>query len=192
MRSSRRWWLIGLAAAIAGAIVAPLWVGSWLTAPARNAVPRPADFLAEDVVIGTDLPVAGWWVPVAGDAPTILLLHPIRADRRTMLSRARLLQREGYSVLLIDLPAHGESPGEAITMGVREAAGVQAAREWIRERRPGAKIAAVATSLGAASVVLGPQPSGFDAVVVEALFSDFALATENRIAMRMGPLARPS
>ncbi len=41
----------------------------------------------------------------------VLLLHGVRADRREMLNRARFLKEEGYSVLLIDLPSHGESDG---------------------------------------------------------------------------------
>jgi len=51
----------------------------------------------------------------------VLLLHGVRADRREMLGRARFLNRLGYGILLIDLPAHGESPDDHITFGAREA-----------------------------------------------------------------------
>ena len=43
-----------------------------------------------------------------------------RADRSTMVTRAKLLQHHGYSVLLVDLQAHGETPGKQITFGALE------------------------------------------------------------------------
>lgn len=116
----------------------------------------------------------------------MLLLHGIRADRRAMLERARLLSRHGYAVLLVDLPAHGESAGKAITLGWREAVSVTAARDWMHRQRPSEKLAVTGVSLGGASVLLGPQPSGFDAVVLEAVYSNARQAIRNRIAMRLG------
>jgi len=106
-----------------------------------------------------------------------------------MVSRAKLLGKHGYSVLLIDLQAHGETPGRAITLGVRESADVRAARDWIRKSVPGRKIGVIGCSLGGASVLLGPQPAGFDAVVLEAVYPRVAAAIENRLRMRVGPLA---
>jgi uncharacterized protein len=43
--------------------------------------------------------------------------------------------------------------------------------------------------LGGASVLLAPQPVGFDAVVLEAVFPRVGSAVENRIRIRLGPLA---
>jgi predicted esterase len=40
-------------------------------------------------------------------SPIILLLHAVRADRSTMVSRAQLLLKHGFSGLLIDLQGHG-------------------------------------------------------------------------------------
>src|SRR5437773_1208369 len=48
---------------------------------------------------------------------------------------------------------------------------------------------AIAGSLGGAAVLLSPQPSGFDAVVLEAVYPRVARAIENRIRIRLGPLA---
>jgi uncharacterized protein len=116
-------------------------------------------------------------------------LHAVRADRSTMVSRAQLLMKHGFSVLLIDLQGHGETPGEAITLGYRESADVVAAGEWIKRTVPGRKIGVVGCSLGGASVLLAPQPSGFDAVVLEAVYPRIAQAAENRIRIRLGFLA---
>jgi uncharacterized protein len=47
----------------------------------------------------------------------------------------------------------------------------------------------IGASLGGASVLLAPQPSGFDAVVLEAVYPRVGRAVENRIRIRLGALA---
>lgn len=106
-----------------------------------------------------------------------------------MLGRARLLLRHGFSVLLIDLQAHGETPGVAITLGAREATDVRAAFDWVKAAAPTRRIGVIGCSLGGAAVLLGPQPSGFNAVVLEAVYPRVGRAIENRIRIRLGPLA---
>ena len=169
------------------------WMGGQLVAPQPVLIgSAPDDLRAEAVVIpGQAGSIHGWWISGDADKASVLLLHGIRANRIAMLGRARLLARHGYSVLLIDLQAHGESPGEAITLGLRESAGVQLAREWIRRKRPGKAIGAIGVSLGGASILLGPPPSGFDAVVLEAVYPDARQALRNRMAMRLGAVAGP-
>lgn len=167
------------------------WVGGQLLAPRPAAIgPPPADLHAEPVAItGESGSIHGLWIPGRADKPSVLLLHGIRANRLAMVGRARLLAKHGYSVLLIDLSAHGESPGDVITLGLHESAGVQSAREWIQTKRPGWPIAAIGVSLGGASILLGPSPSGFDAVVLEAVYPDAQSALQNRMAMRFGRAA---
>jgi alpha-beta hydrolase superfamily lysophospholipase len=165
-------------------------LGSKLVEPANHAVALPAGFSAQSVSIpGVGHSIAGWWVDAGNGLPVVLLLHAVRADRSTMVSRAQLLMQHGFSVLLIDLQGHGETPGEAITLGFRESADVVAAREWIRRSASGRKIGVVGCSLGGASVLLAPQLSGFDAVVLEAVYPRIARAVENRIHIRLGFLA---
>jgi alpha-beta hydrolase superfamily lysophospholipase len=167
------------------------WIlGSKLVAPANHQVPLPADFQAQVVSIpGPGHLIAGWWVDQRVDSPVILLLHAVRSDRSSMVSRAELFMRHGFSVLLIDLQAHGETPGDVITLGVRESSDVTAARDWIRRTRPGRRVGVVGCSLGGAAILLSSQPSGFDAVVLEAVYPRISRAVENRIRIRLGPLA---
>jgi fermentation-respiration switch protein FrsA (DUF1100 family) len=167
------------------------WIlGSKLVAPANHQVPLPADFQAQVVSIpGPGHLIAGWWVDQSVDSPVILLLHAVRSDRSSMVSRAELFMRHGFSVLLIDLQAHGETPGDVITLGVRESSDVTAARDWIRRTRPGRRVGVVGCSLGGAAILLSSQPSGFDAVVLEAVYPRISRAVENRIRIRLGPLA---
>ena len=191
-RRALLWRLLIVAGAAAVVAVAgtlgPWWLGSRLVMPVPHPVPLPADFPARALTIpGTR--IAAWWLDQGAGTPAVLLLHSSRADRSSMLSRARLLVRHGFSVALIDLQAHGETPGTAITFGWRESADVRAARAWLGREAPGRRVGVIGCSLGGAAVLLGPQPVGFDAVVLEAVYPRFRRAIENRIRIRLGGLA---
>jgi uncharacterized protein len=190
-RRIRAYAVIGLVVgALAVAVTASWLLGSALVRPVNHRVPLPAGLPAQVVAIpGAGYAIAGWWLDRGDSSPVVLLLHSIRADRSSMLSRARLLSDHGFSVLLIDLQGHGETPGAAITLGWRESGDVRAAREWLNGVAPSRRIGVIGRSLGGAAVLLGPQPSGFDAVVLEAVYPRVARAIENRIRIRLGPLA---
>lgn len=181
-------------AAISGlgflSILLAAWlIGGALIAPANRAVGQPPDdFPACAIQIKSEsgATLSGWHLPVSRSEATVLLLHPIRSDRRSMLSRAKLFQEHGYSTLLIDLQAHGESTGEKITFGFLEQHDVRAAVDFIRNSDPNQKIAIVGRSLGGASTVYA-NPD-VDAIVLESVYSSVAKAVHNRIEMRIGLL----
>ena len=183
--------LAGVAFALA--VVAMLSVvvaGELLTRPAQRPVGAPpTDLQATSVSIaaGEGRVVRGWLVPGRTHGGVVLLIHGVRSDRRQMLERARFLRQAGYSSLLIDLPAHGESSGERVSFGAREAEGARASLAWLRRAFPEERVAVIGVSLGAASLVLShPRPAP-DAVVLESMFPDIADATRDRIAIRLGP-----
>jgi fermentation-respiration switch protein FrsA (DUF1100 family) len=189
--NQRRVALIVTAALLA---VAAMYFGAGevLSRPALRTVGQPpADFPAQVVRIPTESSrfVMGWFARAEKNGPAVLLLHGVRADRTQMLRRARFLVEAGYSALLIDLPAHGESPGDRITFGARESAGVRASIDFLRRELPGQRIGTIGVSLGAASTVLaGLQPSP-DAVVIESMYPTIEEAVSDRLTMRLGPLA---
>jgi uncharacterized protein len=167
-----------------------LLLGSKLVEPQNHSVALPVGFAAESVSIpGLGHGIAGWWVDIGSGSPVVLLVHGLGADKSSMVSRAELLTRHGFSTLLIDLQAEGETQGNAITLGHLESADVVAARDWVKRTAPGRTIGVIGTSLGGASVLLAPQPSGFDAVVLESVYPRIGRAVENRIRIRLGPLA---
>jgi pimeloyl-ACP methyl ester carboxylesterase len=186
-----RGWKRGL---LGGALALVLLVaaGSWgfatlLVRPVNHRVVLPADFPAQRVEItGDGRTIAGSWRDLGGDSPVVLLLHGFRGDRASMVPRARVLLDAGFSVLLIDQQSHGETPGDIITLGWRESKDVRAAREWIRAGAPGRRVGVVGVSLGGAAVLLGDQPAGFDAVVLEAVYPRLGRAIDNRIGIRVG------
>ena len=158
-----------------------LAVGLHYTAPRPASLGQPPPPLAAL----PDLPA--WYAPPARPgAGAVLLLHGAWENRRRMLARAEHLQRGGYGVLLLDLPAHGESPGARITFGAREAAGAAAALAWLRDRLPGERVGAIAVSLGGAAALLGPQPLAVDALVLESVYPTIESALHHRLAIRLG------
>ncbi len=164
-------------------------LGSSLIAPANHSVSLPADLGFTNVSIpGPRYAIAGSWRDLGPDQPAVLLLHGVHGDRASMIPRARVLIDAGFSVLLIDLQAHGETPGGMITMGWRESTDVRAARDWLRAHAPGRKLGVLGSSLGGAAVLLGEQPVGFDAVVLEATYPRIGRAIENRMGIRAGAL----
>ena len=163
--------------------------GEVLIRPALHPVgAAPSDLPVQPVVLqsATAGPVAGWFVQGKPRAGAVLLLHGVRADRREMVSRAEFLYKQGYSVLLIDLPGHGESSAEHITFGFNEAAGVTAALEFLSSKLPSEKIGVIGVSLGAASLVLSrPQPAP-SAVILESMYPTITEAVSDRLRLRLG------
>jgi pimeloyl-ACP methyl ester carboxylesterase len=183
--------LVLLGGGLAAALV--LGAGEWLTRPAARAIgAAPADLAAQTVRIATQDGgvVVGWFARGAPGAGAVLLLHGVRADRRHMLARARALHAVGHAVLLVDLPAHGESSGERITFGAREGAGVVAALAFLRGALPGERVGVIGVSLGAASLVLAQPRPAPDAVVLESMYPTLAKAVANRMQTVLGPPGR--
>lgn len=115
-----------------------------------------------------------------------MLMHGVRANRTQMIGRARFLKAAGYSSLLIDLPAHGESGGDRITFGMREAAGVRAALDYLHQALPAEPVGVIGVSLGGASFVLANARPAPRAVVLESMYATIDEAVANRLAMRLG------
>jgi fermentation-respiration switch protein FrsA (DUF1100 family) len=180
-----------LAAALLAAFIgAVFWAGNVLTQHARAPTGSPpAEFGARALrfasASGTTL--SAWFVPGERGRGAVLLLHPIRANKRTMLPRARFLQRAGYAVLLVDLQAHGESDGERITFGLREADDVRAAADRLRALAHGEKLGVIGVSLGAAAFVLSDTQGAFAAAVLESLYPTVEEAVANRLRLKLGP-----
>jgi fermentation-respiration switch protein FrsA (DUF1100 family) len=168
-------------------------VGDVLTRPALRIIGNPPSELH---AISVTLPttgkesVKGWFVRGKPHQGAILLLHGVRSDRRQMVGRARFLSKAGYSVLLIDLPGHGESYAKRITFGANESKGVIAALAFLRQTLPGEKIGVIGVSVGAASLVLSHANPAPDAVVLESMYPTIADAAGDRIAIRLGPVGK--
>ncbi|WP_162250832.1 alpha/beta hydrolase [Pelomonas sp. Root1217] len=185
----RRLLYSGLALA-AGTLLLSLAAGELLTRPVRARIgPPPPDLSAEPVHIpyGERQQVSGWFLPGRAGEGVVLLLHGVRGSRLEMLERARWLQREGIGSLALDLPSHGESSGDRISFGRREALGVQAALGWLRERLPEERLGAIGVSLGGASLLFAERQPELDALVLESVYPTITDAVQDRLVKRLGP-----
>ena len=190
-----RWIWIGLSF-ITALLLAAIGVGELLSGAVPTAVNTlSTDFPVEQVRIpvnsssrqkNTNALVQGWLVRGVRGHGMVLLVHSIRSNRVEMLSRARFLNEQGYSALLIDLQGHGETPGDRITFGARESEDVQAAVAYLRNMFPGERLGALGVSLGAAAIVLAEPPLRLDAVVLESLHPSIQEAVENRLRLHLG------
>jgi fermentation-respiration switch protein FrsA (DUF1100 family) len=182
---------------ISAAFVAVIGVGHKLSDPVLHSVGSPPSELAAEVVTfpsGSGSIIHGWLARGHVKGGAVLLLHPLRGDRRVMLGRASFLHRQGYAVLLIDFQAHGESLGKRITFGAREARDVEAAVAYLAKTLPDEKRAAIGVSLGGAALILARPHLGLSAAVLESVYPTIDEAIDDRLRLhlgQLGPLLRP-
>ena len=185
-----------LAAAIMAIAVLSLAVMSWLVggrliAPSpTNIGTPPAELDAQEIELidRSGRIVRGWSVSADSPVGVVVLLHGLRGSRRSMTSRAVFLKSAGYSSILIDLHAHGESDGDRISLGARESESMQAAVDHARNRYPGKPIVVLGVSLGGASAVLAPELE-VDGLVLESVYADIERTVRNRVRVRLGAFA---
>ena len=166
-------------------------IGGALAEPKMRTVKGPPDDLPLKTLRipkADSNSVAAWFAEGDVHQGGVVLVHGIGSDRRQMLDRARFLFKAGYSVLLIDLQAHGETQGEQITFGYRESFDVKAAIDYLNVRLGGRPIGVIGASLGGAAALLGESPVDADAVVLEGVYSSIEQAVGNRIAIRFGEI----
>ncbi len=192
----RRIWVVLLLflVAIGGAAVATWLLGGVLSAPVpREIGPLPSTLAGATTASFSSASgsrIRAWFALGRPGVGSVVLAHAVRGDRRDMLGRAEFLHRAGYSVLLFDAQAHGESEGERITFGYLEALDAAAAVSFATARDPDSPVAFLGVSQGGAAALLGPSPLPVSALVLEAVYSTVHEAVANRIAMRLGEPAR--
>jgi fermentation-respiration switch protein FrsA (DUF1100 family) len=173
--------------------LAAISVGWMLGHPVQVRIGDPsADLNAEPVNFESDsgANVHGWWCPVGNSRGAVLLLPGIRANRLSMVGRARFLHRAGYSVLLIDFQATGETKGDRITFGWKESRDVIAAVNFVRNAEPAGRVAIIGSSLGGVATLLATPPLKIDALVLEAVYPTIESATRHRLENYLGPFGQ--
>jgi uncharacterized protein len=170
------------------------WIaGSLLTAAAPQSIGNiPSDLATKSIQFHSDsgATIRGWFIPGRRDEGAVVLMHGVRSNRLSMVERARFLSQAGYSVLLFDFQAHGESGGQHITFGSLESKDAQAAIQFMHENAQGEKIGVIGVSMGGAAAVLAEPPINVDAIVIEMVYPTINEAVNDRLIMRLGGWAR--
>jgi uncharacterized protein len=186
--TKRLFWVAFLGLVSAG-LVRMYEIGSTLSRSVPATIgPPPIELEAETVTFpsGSGSVIHGWLSLSQRRRGAVLLLPGARANRLAMVGRARFLRDSGYSVLLIDFQATGESPGDAITFGWRERFDVLAAVHFLNRRLPDEPIGIIGTSLGGAAALLATPPLEVQALIIEAVYPSIERAVVNRLRMRIG------
>jgi uncharacterized protein len=170
-----------------------LWLaGTILSWPANQPVGNlPSDLTGSSVQFpsASGATIHGWFIPGKKGVGAIVLMHGVRANRLSMLARARFLADAGYSVLLFDFQAHGESSGRHITFGHLESMDAFAAVSFLRSQAPDEKIGLIGISMGGAAALLASPPLDVNAMVLEMVYPTINQAISNRLTMRLGSWA---
>jgi fermentation-respiration switch protein FrsA (DUF1100 family) len=181
--------LIIAAIAVLFPSIAVLLAGSILSASSPQAVGNlPSDLAGRSVEFSSTsgATIHGWFIPGKKGSGAIALMHGVRANRLSMLDRARFLSRAGYAVLLFDFQAHGESTGIHITFGFLESKDAQAAISFLHANAPGEKIGVIGVSMGGAAVLLSDPPLDVNAAVLEMVYPSINQAIKDRLQAHLG------
>lgn len=174
-------------------VVGVWWSGTVLTAPARRAIGvAPSDLNARAVEFQSraGATIKGWFIEGKKDKGAVILMHGVRSSRLSMVDRARFLSRAGFSVLLFDFQAHGESSGDQITFGHLESKDAQAAVDFLRANAPGERSGVIGESMGGAATLLAEPALEVDAMVLELVYPTIDDAIGNRLTRRLGSWSR--
>jgi alpha-beta hydrolase superfamily lysophospholipase len=134
--------------------------------------------------------IGAWLARGAEDAPSVILVHGIGASRSACLTRAQILARQGCSVLMITLRAHGDSTGDFNDMGYSARHDIVASVEFLERRLPGKAIIIHGLSMGGAAAAfssgeLGDRVRGY---ILESPYRDLKVAVRNRTRNSLPPI----
>jgi fermentation-respiration switch protein FrsA (DUF1100 family) len=191
MKRLLRWTLIAALLAVF------LFVGgSWIFAqrltrarPSAVGAP-PADFPypIESVTFTSSdrQTLSGWLAPAPDSKRGIVLLHGWGGNRKQMLPRARYFREHGFTALLYDARACGESSGDAVTFGYREHLDVIAAVKLLKDRGC-TDISCLGVSQGGATILFAADElQGVKCVICESVFDEMTHAVDRRMRRYTG------
>lgn len=106
-----------------------------------------------------NLEISGWFIPSKKTDKVLILVHGLNSSRTLEFAGkfsefGAAMQRQGFSILMIDLRGHGKSADAHLTFGITERKDVIAAVDWLKQKgfKP-QKIGVLGASLGSASVI---------------------------------------
>lgn len=149
-----------------------------------GVIPEDFTIAAPDGVL-----LRGWKVrPSHSSGDWVLLFHGVSDNRTGMTGQAALLLRHGYSVLMMDARAHGDSGGNMATFGWLERGDTHAIVDALNATERPRNVFALGSSMGAAialqSAAVEPRIAG---VVAESPFSDLREVTYDYAGLHWSP-----
>ena len=182
-------------------VVIGVVAGKWSLHPGSRVL-RPADEVLarriaeqdhaelDDVAVTAEdgVTLHAWSLrPANSNGDAVILLHGVADNRMGMLGYAELLLRHGFAVLLPDARAHGQSGGDVVTYGAKEAGDVRRWFDWVEQADSPRCVDGLGNSMGAAVLLESLRTTpGFCAVVAESPFANFREASFDRMGQWTG------
>ena len=176
------------------------WIAHKLTVMERVPVgghPSKMGLRWEDVTFpsrGDEVPLSGWYLPGGEDDRCIVLIqgtdHHRNSPGISALQLGRDLVDRGFSVLLFDFRARGESGGHRSSEGDREQWDVLGAIDYVARRDiPVEHTGLLGFSLGAGvAILVASREPGIPAVVSDSGFLDYMMDLRR---LSLGPFHLP-
>jgi len=165
---------------------------TYADALARGCAAEPAE-LGLDAQTLTLRDAAGNTSPawrIAGrdpDGPIVLMLHGFARSRYSELELAPLFLDHAATLILPDLPAHGESSARVSTAGVTEYRDVIAFAEQVRDGARPIVLYGRSMGAGVALAAAAHEPNMFAGVLGEGIYRTWHGPIRNRLRLRRWP-----
>ncbi|TYQ29518.1 alpha/beta hydrolase [Pseudanabaena sp. UWO311] len=155
-----------------------------LSTPSRIFDPQAVSVFSkppEDVhLLAADgVEIAGWFLPSKLNQKAIILVHGMNSSRTVEFDGhfpgfAAGLNREGFTILMIDLRGHGQSDSARFTFGITERRDVIAAVNWLKSRGYQPKsIGVIGVSMGASTAIgATAEDSDIGALVTDSAYAE--------------------
>jgi hypothetical protein len=131
-----------------------------------------------------NLTLDAWLIRVPNPKGTIAIFHGHGSEKSANLSQSNEFNEMGYSTLLVDFRAHGQSEGNTCTIGYREAQDVKLAYDFLKNKGEN-NIILYGISLGAATITkaiadysLAPKK-----IILEMPFASLPATVEGKMRM---------
>jgi pimeloyl-ACP methyl ester carboxylesterase len=179
-------WSIGAIAAIAIILcgIAGVVLCDVALHPHRRPVPPNSDARTVQIPARDGIALAAWlFSPAKPNGNAVVILHGIADSRASQLGLAGMFLEHGYTVLVPDSRAHGDSGGDLATYGLLEADDVHRWVSWLIDDRDPRHVFGIGESLGGAVLIqsLAVEPR-FSAIVADSAFASFEQIALDRVA----------
>ncbi len=126
-----------------------------------------------------NLEISGWFILSKNSDKVLILVHGLNSNRTSEFAGrftefGSAMQKQGFSILMIDLRGHGLSANSRLTFGITERRDIIAAVNWVKQKgfKPN-KIGVLGVSMGSASVIgATAENPDVSAIVVDSSYAE--------------------